>query len=427
MTAVRSMTRRSRRGNYATIGALSVPMVFGFGALAVDVSWLKMAQLQSQDLADAATQAALITLRQTGDTDEATLAAQEVVARNSIAGGEATLLEIEYGGWDEANRAFAPSLDGPNAVRAKVGRTDADGVPFLLARIWGYEKADVVGSSVSAARALHVILAIDITNSWDLRNFDHARNASLTFLDVLTESYGEDDRIGMVVFTGRYGVEHTPMTLVSEAAATGTVETQWNNLNTASKSGRPNATPLNTRCIQHVPLNTWTGPAIHAGDAASHPAGGCFPGMWREYSDETGTDHSVALDMAEQMFDAEPDDGAYRALVMLTDGIPNGIAAAHGNIRQGAGYVDPLNHVLGPRPHTTAQIQADSITKAHDLYDDMGVSTWVVSFVQNAAFLDTMTNQGDGYYELITAAEGAAAIVPVFQDIAESLPLAIVE
>jgi hypothetical protein len=416
----------SKKGSYATIGALSVPVVFGFGALAIDLAWLKAASLQAQDVADAATQAALIVLRETGDTAEAEEAAQEVVARNTIAGGEPELIDIHFGQWDEGTRAFQETDDSPNAVRASVGRRDASGVPFLLARIWGYQRADVIGRSTSAARALHVVLAIDITNSWDQNNFDYAREAALSFLDILTQAHGPDDRFGMVHFTGAYGIEYTPMRLVSAEAADGVARAKWAQMATASKSGRPDASNVRDRCMQHVNMNLWTAGPHGAGDgnATSHPAGGCFPGMFREYSDEPGTDHSIGLDMARTMLEEQVDDGAYRAVVMLTDGIPNGIAPGHGAIRQAQGYVDPLRYLVGARPHSTTAIENDSVAKAHALYTDLGASTWVVSFVANRPFLGNMTTEGDGYYELTNS---AANIVPLFEDIAESLPLAIVE
>lgn len=412
-----------RRGNYTSLGALVMPVLLGFGALAIDMAWMKMAYQQAQDVSDAASQAALLELRSTGDLALARDAAEQVVARNKVAAGTPELVDLQFGIWDESARSFTPSTRSPNAVRARVGRRDAQGVPYLLARIWGYDRADVIGTSTSAARALHVILAIDITNSWDLRNFDYARSASQLFLQTLVDSHGPDDRFGMVNFTGAYGVEYTPMRLVDTEAADGVAATQWTTLNTASKSGQPFAGNLSQRCRQHPGVNVWTA-GLHASDTASHGAGGCFPGMWREYSDEPGTDHTVALDMARTMFTEQPEVGAYRALVMLTDGIPNGIAPNHGALRAAEGYVDPKRAVVGPRPHTTTQIQDDSVTKAHQLYDDLAVNTWVVSFVQSAPFLDDMTTDGDGYF---VRASTAAEIVPIFEDIANSLPIAIVE
>ncbi len=418
--------RRARRGNYTVLGAMMIPAFMGFGALAIDLSWMRMASMQAQDLSDAASQAGLLTLRQTGDVDLAEDAAEAVVARNTIAAGTAELAEIQFGTWDEDARIFTATTVSPNSVRARVGRRNAQGVPYLLGRIWGFDKADVMGLSTSSSRSLHVILAIDITNSWDLRNYDSAREASVNFLDRLTDTYGPDDRFGMVHFTGAYGVEYTPMRLVTTEVADNQAMTDWLAMDTASKSGRPNAKELATRCSQHVASNTWTAGPHSKGDgtAITHPVGGCFPGMWREYSDEPGTDHSVALTMARTMFEAQPDDGAYRALIMLTDGVPNGIGAGHGAIRTAQGYVDPKRHITGPIPHTTANVKADSIAQAADMYTDLRVNTWVVSFVATDPFMETMTENGDGYFEL---ARTAAAIIPIFEDIANSLPVAIVE
>ncbi len=434
-----------RRGNYLMLGALTMPVLMGFGALAIDLAWLRMAQVQAQDLSDAASQAALMTYRRTLDLDDARDAADQVIARNTIAGGPAELVDLDFGRWDEDARTFTPTDVNPNAVRAQAGRRDTAGVPYLLARIWGFDRADVVGTSTSATRSLQVILAIDITNSWTYDNFESARIASTLFMDSLTGAYGPNDRVGMVHFTGAYGVVYTPTRLVSVEAADGFARGKWNTMHMASKSGRPrpDCTPLsacttnqkNFRCDQHTLLNVWSA-GTHTGDGGiAHAEGGCFPGMWREYRDEPGTDHTAGLVKARDMFALMPDDGAYRALIMLTDGFPNGTRddltltppLDWGATRATDPTFVPAAHdyYTAPVPHTTAQIMDESVDLASDLYFDHDVNTWVVSFVApDPGFMTDMTEFGDGYFD---RAATAPEIIDIFADIAESLPIAIVE
>jgi hypothetical protein len=406
----------------------------GFGAFAVDLTWIRMAQRQCQDVADAATQAAMIVLRATGNQDTAQIAATTVVAQNKIAGEYGELEQLDFGVWDEATRTFTPTATGPNAVRATVGRRNADGVPYMLARIWGYDKADVAGTSTSAARALQVILDMDITGSWSQPNFAKARTAAVNFLDTLTNSYGNDDMVGMVNFTNRYGIKFSKMKPVRDEATDHAYKIKWTNvLNVASKGGRHPTFP--TECDSATKylhtgaaLNDW-GAGPHAGqspnETVAHSKGGCYPGMFREYSDEPGTDHTVGLEMARQMFAAEPNPSVYRALVMLTDGIPNALKADSGTLR--GATVDPNypagSFFVGPVPRTVAQIQNESVTRAADMWSTMQVNQWDVSFVQDAAFMHSMP-KGDGYFKLATDAN---ALIPIFNDIAQSLPISVVE
>ena len=106
-----------------------------------------------------------------------------------------------------------------------------------------------------------------------------------------------------------------------------------------------------------------------------------------------------------------------------SDGQPNGINA-YGTTRGTQGYVEERwREYRGPVPHTTTNIRADSVALTQDMWDEMQVHTWVVSFVSDAQFMDDMTT-GQGWYSNTSS---AAALVPIFEDIANSLPIAIVE
>jgi hypothetical protein len=418
-----SPARRSRRGAYAIIFAFSLVIILGFGALAVDVAYVRLAQMQTQDIADAASQAALYRLRRTGDLDDARNAAQLIVENNYVAGQSPTVEDVTFGVWDHIATppTFTATEDAPNAVRVTVARTGDNSVSLFLARLFGIDEADISRQATSATRALHVIVAMDVTGSWSQVNFRNARLASLAFLDVLESAYGEWDMLGMTIFSGRYAWEYTPMTYIEDEVATGAARAEWNQLRVASKGGTGKAYPtecaLNTDSPagQNSARNKW---------AAPYAVGGCYPEMPREYTDEPGTDHTTSLIQARTMFEEQTDPTAFRALVMLTDGIPNGLSATHGQFRINLGYNEPRwRQYTGVRPHTTAQVKTQSNTLTQQLYDDLSVNTWVVSFVQHDAFMSTMP-KGIGYY---VNTSNSAALIPIFEDIANSLPMAIVQ
>lgn len=415
-----------RKGSYAILFAFSVVALLGFGALAIDVAYVRLAQMQVQDIADAASQAALYRLRRTGDLDDARDAAAAITRENRVVGVEPVLEEVEFGSWDHNSDppAFTATEVRPNAVRAVVSRSGENGVDLFLARLFGFDSANIQREATSSARSLHVVLVMDITGSWHStpspqtqRDFRNARNAAVAFLDTLNASYGEYDQIGMVVFTGRYAWEFTPFTLLENTTATAAARTQWNAMNVASKGGTPKTYP--TVCAVKT---GGTGKSANANIFTS-PTGGCYPNMPREYTDEPGTDHTTGITLARTMFEEEVDPTAFRAMVVLTDGAPNAITSTHGVYRGQLGYSETRwRQYLGPRPHTEAQIKSESNSLTQSMYNELGVNTWVISFRDDQSFMHTMP-KGVGYY---TRTSDSNALVGIFENIANSLPMAIV-
>ena len=411
-------TRRAtdRRGNYAIILAVSLIIPLGFGALAVDASYVRLAQNQAQDIADAASQAALFMLRRTGDQDQAIGAAEAVIARNRVGGQAPELDEIEFGTWNYNTTpgTFSATTLNPNAVRVKVSRSGDAALGLFLARVLGFDTVDVAREAVSATRNLQVILVMDITGSWGESDFSYAREASLAFWDVLSASYSDYDQVGMTIFTNRFGWEYTPMTYVSDAVLDGEIDTSWALLNIASKAGKDTNHYDGKNCTLNSGSNqnNFTSPVV----------GGCYPDMPREYRDEPGTDHTTGIIMAQTMFAENYDPAAYRAMIVLTDGKPNGYGSI-GTARATDGYEeDRWREYARTTPHSQSSIKSDSIALTAALWDDYQVNTWVVSFVANESFMGDMV-QGDGYYERTT---NPAYLIDIFDDIANSLPLAIV-
>lgn len=436
---------KKRQGNYTVLMILMLSVLLGFGALSVDVSLMRLAQSEAQDIADAAAHAAIVELKRTGDYTKADLAAREVVAANTVIGAQAELLDLDFGSWDNSGRTFTSTTQG-NGVRVQVGRTGVNSVPLLLAPLLGWMSVEVTGNATAATQRLQAILVMDITGSWAQKNFVKARDAAVAFLDELHANHGDDDEVGMVVFYNRYAYEFTPLTKVVDSAANPSlVRAKWSALNVGSYAGDYQSTWATGTFLtsKHVACKVYetdnnggnpfsglctTGSSCYKKGyrnnfSVSIPAGGCFPNMPRYYMDEGGTDHTTGLAMARQMFQASNDATAYKALVMLTDGQPAAYTSSEG-VRKATSYKETRwKEYKRSGAHSVSQIQAETPVAAQAMYTDYGVNIWFLSFVESGQFMaDSVT--GDGWYAVIT---NSAQLVPVFRKIAQSLPVSIVQ
>lgn len=382
-----------RTGSYNAMLGFLLPVAIGFAALAVDTSWIRLAESQSQDVADAAAHAALIELRRTGSTAQARGAAEMIIDENQIGGDHGTMGDMEFGFWDRTTGSFDTSVLRPNAVHVHVGRYDVDPVDLHFAQIWGNDHAMVEGAATAATRSLHVVLVMDVTGSF-WREIGEASDAAVAFLDTLAETPGQHDMIGMSIFTYRFAWEWTPMFYLADPADVALAKAQWSTLNVASKD-------------------------VYGDNFAT---GGKYPHMPREYADEPGTDHHVGMVLGRQMITELIDPFAYRAMVVLTDGDPNGLGTSV--MRAEDGYVETRwREYAGPTPHSFGEIEAASVAQAQIAYDEEDIHVWTVSFRAERPFLEEMV-QGDGKFYFT---ENAAELTPIFEEIAESMPLLIVK
>lgn len=400
--------------------ALSLTVLLGTSALAVDAAWVWLARSMTQDTADAAAQAGLFVLRRTGDTTSAQEAVETVVRLNPVAGEPADLEVLEFGAWDEADRSFTPSASLPNAVKVTVSRRGERSISLFLARVFGRDDFEVAASAVAAARSLHACIAFDITNSWSHTNYHKAVQAALDFYDISSASPGPYDMMGMAVFTGRFAWELSPMTFtVQDVSAGRPMRARWAALETASKSGKYNANNTSAHCS----IETGSRKDVFTASSSTQ-VGGCFPHMPREYqADEAGTDHTTGLKMCQTMFSEQTNPSVYRALVVLTDGIPNGTQSSAGTKRAASGYTETRwREYFGPFQSTTT-IKSKSVSLTQEMWTNQRVHTWVVSFVQHDAFMPQMV-RGDGYYVQVSS---ASQLQPAFRSIANSMPMTLVQ
>jgi hypothetical protein len=439
-----SSTRSKRTGNYSVLMVLLLTILMGFGALSMDVSLMRLGQSQAQDIADAVAHAAVVVLKQGGTQTEARTAAEEVIASNTIAGIAPQLLELEFGNWDTNARTFIAGGSPSGAAQVQIGLVGGNSLPLLMGPLFGWTDIEVRGQATAAIKNLQVILVMDITSSWRQKHFNYAREASVAFLNIMHENYGEDDLIGMTVFQQRFGWEYTPFTKIADSAANSNlILNDWNLLHTASFAGDFEPTwetgsYINTKflaCKVYAskgdgasPWGQW--PTCNSSCYkysskddynASSPAGGCSPNMPRNYSDEGGTDHTTGMEMARTMFNENIDPLAYKAMLVLTDGKAAGYTAKTGK-RVATGYVEPFREYKRAGAHSTVDIEADTPILAEKMYQELGVNIWFISFVESRPFMEASA-KGDGWYINTT---DAAQLVPIFEKIAQSLPISIV-
>ncbi|NCG22096.1 MAG: hypothetical protein GWP91_24025 [Rhodobacterales bacterium] len=418
--------RRERRGNYAIIIALMTTVLMAFGALAVDITYMRLVQAQAQNVVDAATQAALMELRGTGSVPQARRVAQLIAYKNNVGGQPATLAEIDFGVWNPDRQTFSRTNNGPNAVRAKVERRGADAVNFWLAPVIGFENFAVSAEAISASRPLHLVLSIDATGSWRQRDFDDARAAVLELAELLTNSHGPQDMVGMNVFSGPYAYEFTPLTLIADIAndPNQRVLDQWNELNVMSRAGI--AQRGGSECRLHYNYYGY-----YYRNYFIWPDGGCYPTMPREYASEPGTDQSLGLEMSARMFAKEENPSAFGAQILLTDGYPNGYGTKdsqrkkmyYGRTKVKAHKEKRYESLVRGGRRSANNVRRRSVRLSEEMWEESRVHTYTVSFVADDWFLEDMP-QGQGYY---TVTNSSSALIPMFQAIGRSLPMALVQ
>lgn len=130
-------SRRDRRGNFAFVLVLSLPVLLGMGAVAVDLGYQKVVRAELQAAADIAVAAGAEQLDGTFDgLFEAKQAAIRAAARNNADGRPVELNEtnIMFGHWDPETREFVVSSDPADidAMQVVIRRED---VPTTFASI----------------------------------------------------------------------------------------------------------------------------------------------------------------------------------------------------------------------------------------------------------------------------------------------------
>jgi hypothetical protein len=170
---------KNQHGVSAIILALSLVVLLGFAALAVDIGYLYSAKNELQNAADAAALAASRelgriyseeTLSSTdfGATENSSFLASiynvavDVAGKNVAAGNLVSISEadIEIGQWNPTSRTLTETLIAPDAVRVVPKReaSSDNAVTLFFARVLGIVESDV---SATATAALSGLAEID--------------------------------------------------------------------------------------------------------------------------------------------------------------------------------------------------------------------------------------------------------------------------
>lgn len=386
-------SRHSRRGSYAIMVALLLIVLLGFAALAIDMSYIRLARLQAQNAADAGSHAALTELRLTRDQDAARARAAQIVNLNSIAGDAAVIdpgADVVFGGWDFASHSFDPGADFVNAVEVTVRReADAPGgaIPLMLARIWGSDDADVRsnGSSVGALRTREIFIVLDVTGSFR-DEIGQARNAALTLLDSINDNGFPADKLGLVTFVGE-------AELFSELQRVepnySTLRTEWTSIDWCNRDYPPFTLPAFADNFHSAP------------QMISCNEGG-------EGWADSGTNQGTGLEEAIKglIDDSTTEPTALKTIVLISDGkaqcVPEGTAC------------DEEVADFGIEQADAAASQSISVFSVsfNDTYNE-----------SQSRYLESLTRGYGQFYETPNAEELPA----ILAEIAESIPVSIVQ
>jgi Flp pilus assembly protein TadG len=171
-----------RRGAITVFMAISMVVVIGMAALAIDIAALYSAQAELQRTADAAALAAagqLVSSDVSGFEEAAIEAANDVAERNSVmrrAAGLDSASDVEFGKavLDAATGRFMFQVGAaaPDAVRVTVRRAEgSQGGPIalLFSRMLGWESRNLEARAAAMLVPRDIALVLDISNSmcWD--------------------------------------------------------------------------------------------------------------------------------------------------------------------------------------------------------------------------------------------------------------------
>ncbi len=394
---------RHRRGNYAILVGLSASTLLGMGALAIDASYVAFVRAQAQAIADIGAHAALVGLRETGDSDDASGVAEAFVNANILVGNSAlidTAEDLIFGTWDFASRVFdAEDNEFPNAVQVTIRKTDDSpngSFETLVMKIFGTSTREVTATApaIGALRSREIFIVQDVTGSFK-DEIGLAQSADLQFLDEISNRNLPNDAIGMVTFVGAAEV-FTPLTPV--ATGSSSIKSQWNNLDYCDRNYYP-----------------WT---VDWGGAFAHPTVApmmdCNTGnSYYKYWYDSGTNQGAGLYAAIEalLTDGSSDPYALKVIILVSDGRPE------------CTY-DPAD--AAAEDACTAAFTADGY-EAADYADDNNISIFAVSFNETydatqSAYMEDLVRGYGAFYETPDENDLPA----ILQTIARSIPISLV-
>ncbi len=202
-----------RDGAIAAISAVSLVVILGMGAFAIDMSY---AYSERNLLQVTASAAALAAAPELSDQSKMIAKALEYAEANMPAATHGRVLDdsdVVRGHWDPASETWTPGATPFNAVGITTRRSSANGnrLDLFLAPILGLGSLDMEASAVAyfrAPTAWDVALVQDVTGTF-AEEIGDARVADQVMLDCVSNNF-VDARMGLTAFTGTSHVM-TPM------------------------------------------------------------------------------------------------------------------------------------------------------------------------------------------------------------------------
>ena len=162
-----------RRGNAMVLVVVTLPVLLGAAALAIDVGHVYTTRCALQNAADASALAAASQLVENFKYDEVRLLAQEFATTNHS--GHGSILpnaDVTFGFWDWDSETF--STGGPviNAVRTVTRRTSQNGIPvgLFFAGLFGLSHTDISATATAFMPTLPLEFLVPLLLDEDIIN-----------------------------------------------------------------------------------------------------------------------------------------------------------------------------------------------------------------------------------------------------------------
>jgi Flp pilus assembly protein TadG len=391
--------RHRRRGNYAILVGLCSSGILGLGALAVDTGYLHLVEAQAQAISDAAAHAALVTLKLTGDVDDARDTAHAFVNSHELVGKQADVdseTDIVFGGWDFDLQEFDESASYVNSVQVTVRKTEESvngSFGTLMMGMFGtnHQNAQATTPAIGAMRFREIVIVQDVTGSF-AQEIDEARDADLAFLDAIYADDYPGDRIGMVTFVGS-AVEYTQLDYV--ATNYSSIRSDWEKIDWCDRSYYP---------------YYYYGPPYYHSSPNMMPCN--YQNSYYLWYYDSGTAQATGLDEAIDMLLSSGDDYSTKVIIIISDGQPECVYRSSDYAAENA---------------CTAAREQDAYDAA-DWAEENNISIFSVSFndsynaTQSAVMESLVRGYGD-FYETPNPSE----LPDILEDIAEKIPIALVQ
>jgi len=391
--------RTRRTGSYAILLAVSLMVILAFAAIAIDLSYVRMARFQAQNAADAGAHAALVELRNSGDAAEAEAVAQAIVTANFLAGSTAALEtgDVTFGAWDYELRSFDDGASYINAVQVRVHRDDSSSkgpISLFIGPIRGqdYAEASSAGRAIGALRYREIMVVMDITGSFG-NEFPDARAAALTLLDYLADNDFPSDRIGLATFVAAGELWDTLSYIDTDYYD---IRYEWAQMDWCDRSYPPWETYYGGAYYHEAPLMMQC----------------CAPNNPAYNPSDSGTAQGAGLEVAiDHLLDEESaNPQALKTIILISDGRPQ---------------------CLGGSSSWRAQCEAERAAYGVAMADwahENNISLFSVSFndpfnATQSAYMESLIRGYGKFYETPDETE----LPDILLSIAQSIPIALVE